>query len=91
MATVERDHCCEQHATQTLPDLLTLVCWLLRLKLLVHLYAAGHQVGDGFLTAALEPVKDEVPVLFHLHGGERETSLYLYFPNEVNCPNKEKD
>lgn len=35
---------------------------------LTYLDAASHQVSDGLLTAALEPMKDEVSILFHLHG-----------------------
>lgn len=34
---------------------------------MIYLDAASNQVGDGVLTAALQPVKDEGAVLLHLH------------------------
>lgn len=38
-----------------------------------YLDAASHQAGDVLLTAALQPVKDEGSVLFHLDGEETDS------------------
>lgn len=46
-----------------------MLCFIM--EVLTNLDAASHQIGDVLLTAALKPMKDEVPILFHL---DRETA-----------------
>lgn len=43
----------------------TVAFWL-SVRELTYLDAASNQIGDVLLTAALKPMKDEVPILFHL-------------------------
>lgn len=38
-----------------------------------YLDAASHKAGDVLLTAALQPVKDEGSILFHLDGEETDS------------------
>lgn len=51
---------------------------------LTYLDAASHQIGHVLLTAALKPMKDEVPILFHLDREEERNRFAFIFMEMVD-------